>query len=348
MKLVNKDIGKYLLNEMKSFVQFKVIVAYFSPDKEMQKSLHKINNLEIIVSDEFSAINPYSLESLDNGDNSILYLPSDTDFGKLHSKIYFGERRDGSKLLIITSANFTHRGLFSNCETSIVLDTHVDNIEKKVVEFQKWYSELKTQTQAIDYEIAKNIYNNRPSFSSSKNKMKSKGGNYWILKTTSGGDINKDNWSKFNSENVIAIGWGEKISSNPLTEDKAKVINEISEKYPDENASNIYTKIMKFLLMKEGDFVILMRGYTSNQSSNVYLYGIAQITKTLGVDVDSNWWIYKHHANIVKIEAEFPVDLFKSTLQKGSLRQAIHSSDKNSMVKLIRKLEKSYNIKISF
>lgn len=345
MKLVNKGIGKLFLKEMKSFVHLKVIVAYFSPDIEMEKSLQKIDDLEIVVSSEFSAINPYSLENLENKKNIIRYLPSDTVLGKLHSKVYFGERKDGSKLMIITSANFTHRGMFSNCETSIVLDTKVDDFENGIIAFQKWYSELKSHYQLIDYEVAKKIYNNRPPLS--KNNVKSKGKNYWILKTTSGGDKSKDHWSEFNSENVIAIGWGEKISGDPLTEDKLKVIDEIRKKYPGENAPIIYRKIMNFLSIEKDDFVVIMRGYAPNQSSNVYLYGIARITEKRGVDLESNWWIYKHSAKIFKIEAEFPVDLLKSTFQKGSLLQAIHSINKKSVIKLMQILEKKYNIKIS-
>jgi hypothetical protein len=30
----------------------------------------------------------------------------------------------------------------------------------------------------------------------------------WILKTTSGGLLKNDHWEQFNTENVVAVGWG--------------------------------------------------------------------------------------------------------------------------------------------
>lgn len=349
MKLISKNIGKILLDEIKSIESLSIVVAYFSPDSEFLKKLNKIRKLEILVSDEFTAINPYSLESLEKNKVIVRYLPSDTNLGKLHSKVYYGQRKDGSKFIIVSSANLTYSGMFSNSESSIIIDSKEDDTRELLLKYQSWFNELIKSSLKIDYDVAKKIYNSKPpSGIFQVPKKKNIGNNYWVLKTTSGGDINKDYWSKFKSENVIALGWGENLSSNPLSDKKEKVIDEISKKYPDASyPSRIYSKIMNFFSIKENDYVIIQRGYSPNQDSDVFLYGIAQVTKSKGLDRRSNWWVYKHEAKIINIETEFPKQLFTSSFQKESLLQAIHKIDKISFHKLTKELNNSYNIKIN-
>ena len=349
MKLVSNNIGKILLNEIKSIKYLCAIVAYFSPDMKLLNNLKKIPRLKIIVSDEFTTINPYSLESLEKNKAIVLYLPSDTNLGKLHSKVYYGERKDGSKFLIVSSANMTYSGMFSNSESSIIIDSKEDDMLEMLLKYKNWLDELVNNSLNIDYDVAKKIYNNRPSNGKPKTIKKNIVNNYWALKTTSGGDINKDYWAKFKSENVVALGWGESLSSNPLTDNKEKVINEIKKEYPDANyPSRIYSKIINFLSMQENDYVIILRGYSPNQESNVFLYGIAQVTKSSKLpDRRSNWWVYKHKVNLISIETEFPKTLFTSTFKKESLLQAIHKIDKKSFHTLIKELKNTYSIKIN-
>ncbi|MBZ0182791.1 MAG: phospholipase D family protein [Melioribacteraceae bacterium] len=330
MELITENIGEVLLNQLQNLEELKIAVAYFDPrSKRLLDELEKVSNLTLIVSDDFTAVNPYTLQELLNRGKNV----KSVDSGKnnlLHSKVYYAVRKDNSYFLIVSSANMTRNGLYNNNEASILLDSKIDDIKKIKDSTIKWFSEIEKKSEKMDFESKYSIWDERNK--TSKNKPGLAEENFWILKTRGGGLDEFDNWSKFKEEGVVAIGWGEDLTiRTPSEENKEKMTKEILENIKKYNkqkaaASVIYSEIKAFFSMKVGDTIIIMDGITPNQKKEVRIMGVATVTKFIGEDSKSDWWIYKHKVEIVDFkEKYFPVNEIKEALNLGSCMRTIHS-----------------------
>ena len=127
---------------------------------------------------------------------------------------------------------------------------------------------------------------------------------YWAIKTTGRSD-GKDYWPLFVVEGVIAIGW-----------------HEID---PGQNAGHAQRMIKMFKGIATGDHVLICRGYSGNQKQDVYTYGFADVKGPFVDDSASNWWKFKHRANIYCfVERRVQIDLLRKTLKMGSMRKTLH------------------------
>lgn len=338
MKVIYKNIGKQLQEYFSKVIELKIAVAYFSPDKTTITLLKKIPNVEIIISDEFSLLNPQTIEILASS-CSIKYLPSDRSFGKLHCKIYYGRFNNFKEFLFIGSANLTHKGFFCNSESGVLIESSDTESANYFKQFTDWFEELKLKSDDIDIDLIKNSFN---YFSRIESKTES---NYWVLKTTDGAS-GYDYWPHFVIENVIAIGW-KGLKSDPITDSKNDVINELIKKHTKKSAEKAYSKIKAFVGMKENDYVIISKGYPANSNSDVRLYGIAKVVKSLGKDLKSDWWQFKHIAIIQKVEMPIPKNYYTNYLNMKSMLEAIHSIDEKAFNKFVNAIEKNYGIHLN-
>ena len=184
---------------------------------------------------------------------------------------------------------------------------------------------------------------------------------YWVLKTTgnvpkrggSGGIVYgvHAEWTHFKKEGVIAIGW--RISQNlrfrvrALSDiDKRALAEDLKEttfralydtdERAERSAKRNATTVLKFINeMNCGDKVLLSRGYTPNQKKDVCIYGYAQIKGPAWYDEKSNWWKIKREADISPIEKNVSKEGIAKILKKGSLRQTIHTIDKDSFEQVL-------------
>jgi PLD-like domain len=313
-----------------------IAVAYFSPDKSTIGLLRSIPKLQIVLSDEFPFLSPSAIDEL-KGTADIRYVPTAIEQGKLHSKIYFGKLDNGDKYLFIGSANLTHNGFFANSESGILVESSDKNSEDYFKQFTRYFNELVSKSERLDPEFLRSRSNIRrpdpPEYPSG----------YCVLKTTDG-STHEDFWDQFLDESVIAIGW-DALQSNPITDKREIVFNELQEEYGRKKAEKVYSKINTFVNLTLNDYVIIAQGYPPNSSSDVYLYGIARVLDHVPYkDSRSNWWKLKHKAEIQRIELSFPKKLFIETLNRHSLREAIHSINRNEFCRFVNRLGTEHDI----
>lgn len=160
---------------------------------------------------------------------------------------------------------------------------------------------------------------------------------FWALKTTSGGDLERDYWQNFVAENVVAIGWG-KIGVDPSQVSYDKLQDALRRAYPGRNHRRIAGKINNFIKLKQGDNILICRGYSGNQTTPVHIYGIARVTGPFRDDSSSQWWRFKHDAFIQIVEQNVPKEVVARSLGKGSLREAIHELNAAEFQRLVEKL----------
>ena len=182
MELITENIGEVLLNQLQNLEELKIAVAYFDPrSKRLLDELEKVSNLTLIVSDDFTAVNPYTLQELLNRGKNV----KSVDSGKnnlLHSKVYYAVRKDNSYFLIVSSANMTRNGLYNNNEASILLDSKIDDIKKIKDSTIKWFSEIEKKSEKMDFESKYSIWDERNK--TSKNKPGLAEENFWIFKNS--------------------------------------------------------------------------------------------------------------------------------------------------------------------
>jgi hypothetical protein len=61
-----------------------------------------------------------------------------------------------------------------------------------------------------------------------------------------------------------------------------------------------------FVSWKSGDLILLCRGYPGNGTSPVYVNGFARILGPFYDDVASDWWRFKHNAEIRVVDGRLP------------------------------------------
>jgi predicted Mrr-cat superfamily restriction endonuclease len=145
---------------------------------------------------------------------------------------------------------------------------------------------------------------------------------HWVLKTTEGRG-GRDYWDRFLHEGVIAIGWHE-IAARPHVVSQEELESSVRMRYPNEDAKHGARTIKRFVEMGVGDRVLLSQGYAPNQSKDVYIYGFATVTGGFYDDASSDWWTFKHAADIRPIGRRVPKSLLERTLCKSSMLLTLH------------------------
>jgi hypothetical protein len=342
-------IGNAVSEYLSQAKEAMIFVAYFSPNDSIMRSLRKIPQLSLLISDDFTINNPYKLNDLKRN-STIRCVPKDCPRGKLHSKVIHGTREDGSSFVILGSANMTNNGLYSNQETCVLLDSNIDADQPILVSIFQWLDDTWKQSEkgVFQFSIAKKIFDNSShKWHKKNNELKNLKFpvQYWILKTTEGsrGD---SHWHEFIAANIISIGW-EDINIDPSKVSKENLAKIAEAAYPDENGKIAADTIKKFTdIMKLGDLVLICKGYNANHPTPVFVNGIARIKGPFNINNRLDWR-FTHQADIQLIEKYIPRNLLASSLRKESLTRTIHQVDEPAFMDLTSKLHDDFGVVVN-
>ena len=327
MKFVHEGIGELVLKELGKATECRLAVAFFNPDEKMLNALSRLGSkLSLVISEEFTISNPYKIEQLKKA--KVRSVPPDDANGKLHAKVLIMKRVDASCWVLLGSANLTHPGMFSNQEACVVMESGRTGEEQPVAEIRDWFDALFDRAKVPDLKQAKLIFDARSHYvliPRPKSPVAKEAG-YWALKTTSGA-TGKQHWPSFVADSAVAVGWSD-IPIDPSQVSDEKLRGAIRKTYPDDDVPGAAAKIRKFVEMKEGDIVLVCRGYSPQQTTDVHIHGLARVTGPFRVDHRPKWdWKFKHDAVIQVVNMDLPKKTVAVALGKDSLMQTIHQLD---------------------
>lgn len=313
-----------------------IAVCYLKPDSTAMESLKRVPELKLIYSQEYQITDPEALWQLVSNGAEVRYVPIDDPNGRLHAKVYYAIRKDGSQFAFIGSANLTYDGLFRNQEAGVLFDSREQGDLATIKKISEWLTGLweKHDGNIFDrseykrakrqHEMAKRLLPSgkiHPWKENTKSKWGKDWGEirYWVLKTRDGYG-GADYWDCFLKEKVIAIGW-------PLNSGRARMFREF----------NI------------GDIVLVCNGYPPNTRDDtcILIRGVARVLGGAYKDDGSKWWKGKRKAVIRVIDAEVEKGLMAEYLHRASLPVATHKIDRpDYFEKLAIKLYEEYGVKI--
>ena len=341
MKFLCDNIGSVVLDELEGATEAFVAIAFFNPDSRTLEAISCLKKLRLIFSGEYAITNPYKLEMLTSAE--LRCIPTDSDSGRLHAKVLIVKRRDGSYWVLLGSANLTHQGMFSNQEACVAMDSTDPSDEASVQEIRHWFESLFQTGDSPDLQQAKLIFESRSQHRLEprpKGQVKGNVG-YWALKTTSG-STGEQHWPMFLAESVIAIGW-ESLPLDPSKVSELQLQAALTETYPDYSrkaAQVAASNIRRFVGLKVNDIILLCRGYTSNQTKDVHIHGVARVSGPFRAEPRGNGhWRFRYDAVIQDINIDLPIHIVKSALAKDSLRQTIHALRKADFDRIASELK---------
>jgi hypothetical protein len=184
----------------------------------------------------------------------------------------------------------------------------------------------------------------------------------WALKTTTsfaGPDppwaVGPSFWDYFHRDGVIAVGW-EAIDVNPSRASLNELRQVIERTYPHDAAepemretkpAKAARSIKYFVDLRErdresgreGDLILICRGYPGNSGQPVHVYGFARVTGPFQSQLSAGWpWRFKHMANIQRVEKALSKADMVAALRKGSLIGTIHKLESGSITEVARRL----------
>jgi phosphatidylserine/phosphatidylglycerophosphate/cardiolipin synthase-like enzyme len=226
----SSEVGDALFEALSHAKRARISSAFFCPGKDTLALLNGVKDLTLVISEEFTINDPLSLERLKTAVKRS--VPPGSDDGKLHAKVFIADMPDGSKWVLLGSANLTEQGLFSNQEACVSLASA--NLEDRSVisEIEIWFANVLKRSRAIDMSEAKRIWNARSKQKLEPVKKKKTAPAYWVIKTTEGGgDWSAEHWPTFESENVVAIGW-QAIRGDPSSMSDMQLLAAVKHAYP--------------------------------------------------------------------------------------------------------------------
>jgi len=335
MDLITKrtnPINLWIKEHLKRDTEIVIAVAYFNPDQKTKDRLTKARKTKLIVSGEFGINNPHLLYELSSAIDVKIVAP-EAGSGRLHAKVIICSSGDGHRAALVGSANFTYHGLFIHDEAGIAFDS--DNYaDRNIIDgLERWIEELPGEVP--DWDRAFRIWSRAQkshrfgSPSTSWNKC-------WVLKTSEGPN-GSSHWNDFKDEGVLAIGWRD-LKVNPLHATKLELKKELNH----HAAAQVWDFVHEW---QPGDLVLICRGYTPKQESDVYLFGYAQVKPGLYYDENPSWaWRLKWPAEIKVVEQYLPKNLFVETLENGSLLRTIHKLKIGNFKNFTLRAQQEYGI----
>jgi HKD family nuclease len=326
MEFTTADLRDRLLKELRLADGAEIAVAYFNPDDKVLDALQKVPHLRLLVANDFQTNNPEPLEALSKN-HWIRAVSAELHGGNLHSKVYMLRRKDQTFWAMVGSANLTRPGLTTNQEACIILDSRHDDLS----DIHRWIKELFNQDfPEIDYARARQVFETRNRRKS--NGTTNKATKFWALKPGYCGEF----WQHFLAEDVVAMGWGDMNDPSKMTrEQAAAAYRKVWTDDSDGKVNSNVAQILKFTQgMSQGDLVLICGRYDSvGAEKDAYIYGIAR-TKNVDrqcyfYDTDSDWYRFKRHANIQRIEQFLPRSLIASALGVGAIVPTIQDLDKD-------------------
>lgn len=340
MNFLASGIGEWFLSALAESQEASVAVAYFAPDERTLRALHAVPSLRIIVSAEFSITDPRKLAGF-LGHAELAYIEPDNR--KLHAKVAFGRRKDGTSWAIVGSANLTHSGLFANREACVTFESHDKADGAQIANIASWFVALDAEAWELDSALlaaAQRVWESRSRYvmgSRSLPQPLPAPSSYWILKTTEGSG-GPSNWHNFLAEDVVAIGWSE-IAVDPRDVNDAELVAAIQSAYPerakDKSAQQGARMVRKFQRMARGDYVVIAQGYAKHRDEteqrHVHLYGYGRVAGEFDWDRKSSWFGFKRASLLQPINEDIPKQLFVTAFGgRESMRETIHEADEKS------------------
>jgi len=332
--LRSPDIGDALAAALSHAVSVRIASAFFSPGSDMLKRLNAAQNLQLVISEEFTVNNPQKIEALKTA--VIRSVPIDSDHGKLHAKVFLAEMPDGSDWVLLGSANLTDQGLFFNQEACIALSSVEPADQSTVAEIKDWFRTVWGRSRLIDMKRAKEIWDTHGRQTRAP-KIRSKTGapGYYAIKTTSGGSNKKEHWGVFEAESIVAIGW-EDISGDPSKMSEVELRRAILKTYPDyskQSENFAYSTFRKFIDMPDQSIVMICRGLAPNQEKTpVRIYAFARVLGPFFADQSTPpEWRFKRRVVIQPVEMRLEPQVFSALIGKDSFMLTMHDLDEASI-----------------
>jgi HKD family nuclease len=360
LEFATANLGTSLLRELRVASKLIAAVAYFNPDDSVLSALKEVPKLKLLVTADFQFNNPYKLESLCRKGVWVRAVPVDAISGKLHSKVFYIQRRDGTRWAMVGSANLTRSGLVSNQEACLVMDSGQQGDDVHLSQIKAWLDDICDEDYPeIDFDLAKAIYETRariklvPVKSRSASAESPTAVGYWALKPGWGGEY----WQNFLAENVISLGWGE-MSGNPATMSPAAVEKSYRATWPDDSDGTVNINVAQILKFTQsmglGDVVLIcgrFDGTPLGKARDVFIYGIARTIEIDGQsfvdDKKSSWFRFKRRASIQRIELGIPRETIAKALDKGAFVPTIQSIDRKGFERLAKVLHAEFGVPIN-
>lgn len=332
--LTKRNIGDVVTKALSQAVSVRIASAFFSPGSDMLKLLNAAQNLRLVISEEFTVNNPTKLEALRTA--VIRSIPTDSDHGKLHAKVFLAEMPDGSDWVLLGSANLTDQGLFFNQEACVSLSSIEPADQSTIAQIKDWFRAVWGQSRQIDMNQAKEIWDTHGNQKRTP-KIKSSAGTpgYYAIKTTSGGSNKKEHWGVFKDEKIVAIGW-ENIAGDPSKMTEAELRKAILKAYPnysDRSEKFAYNTFRKFIDMPDQSIVMICRGLAPNQvKTPVKIYAFARVTGPFYADRSAPpEWRFKRRVAIQCVNMRLDPQVFSALIGKDSFMQTMHDLNQTSI-----------------
>ena len=321
---------------LKTAQRVLVASAFFSPGSETLSLLKSTKNLTLVVSEEFTVNNPKNLKQLSSA--VVRSVPTDSEDGRLHAKVFIAELPDGSDWVLLGSANLTDQGLFFNQEACVALTSNVAADAAVISEIKLWFDRLLKRSRSIDLAGATAIWMARSMQKlTTVTKSDKVAPAYFVLKSTEGSGPNAPrHWPMFESERVIAIGW-EAVAVSPATVDDDELWAAVDAAYPHFKPGSkdfAVRTIRDFVEIPVGSIVMVCHGYASNASDNnlVHIYAFARVDDGLSsTPFVPGEWRFRRPATLQIVDATLTVGLMRRLLGAGSLMQTLHRLSQHSI-----------------
>lgn len=360
MEFATANLGTSLLRELKAASKVVAAVAYFNPEETVLSALKKVPKLKLLITADFQVNNPYKLASLCRAGVWVRAVPVDSTTGKLHSKVFLVQRRDGTCWAMVGSANLTRAGLFSNQEACLILDSRQASDEVQLSQIKAWLDDIcGCEYPEIDFDVAKSIYETRTrvkvtSVRSGSAAIESPHADgYWALKPGWGGEY----WQNFLAENVVSLGWGE-MSGNPATMKPEEIERSYRAAWPKDSGGTVHVNVAQIIKFTQsigvGDVVLVCGRYDGTplgKARDVFIYGVARTIQIGGKcfvdDKRSSWFRFKRRAVIQRIELFIPRKIIAKALDKGAFVPTIQAIDREGFERLSKVLHAEYGVTIN-
>ena len=336
MRLETSGVGDAVIKILTNAIKVRVASAFFCPGSKTLDMLNAIEDLTLIISEEFTINDPAKLEKLTKA-NKRSVQPDSKD-GKLHAKVIIAEMPDKSTWALIGSANMTEQGLFFNQEAGVSFTSNQPQDREVISETKEWFDSLLKRSRPLDLQQARAIWATK-----GKQKLTAASNSniiapsYWALKTTEGGgDQSTEHWPMFQREKVVAIGW-ETVAIDPSKVDDAQLRAAVHVAYPhnkpgaDEFAART---IRDFVELPIDSIIMICRGYTPNQADDkpVHIYAFARVTEKFKAEpYVVGEWRFRRSVILQEVGKTLSVRTMRDLLKLGSLRQTMHEVPRESV-----------------
>ena len=326
----------------------------------MRSLLTSIPKLHVFVGDEFSSNNPMPLQKLSQvASHDIRCIYKAHLKRRLHAKVFYSVNTSGRRQAMLGSANFTVSGLTKNEEQTVSLDSGDENDCMILDQIKHWIDEIQHTAKEIDWKTAFREFENSANPEHLKGNfdyyLQDQATNYWVLKTTEGSE-GVSRWNEFVRERVISIGWTDlvrviddeqAIQPNEYTISSLRTATDRWASGKNSKVSQRHAARMLYQFCRvfsKGDRIILCRGYASNQTADVHLYGLAIVDGDVVNDSESDWWQLKRSAILLRKEFDIPKQVFTDTLEKQSLLHTIHHISREQFEAFHSRIKKFSNV----